>query len=366
MAAVHFAPSGPDHDPFMQRARASLQAEREALFDRVPVIGVDRPALGPGFVLDTATITGAGGSGERDSSSWVTLGWGDRVASDGPFIAIRTAVTTSPDGALDLSLSDLLADERDRLFDSGGADEPDPDDVRTEPGLLAIAGHGLPTRLRFEDVLWAARCALPGELAPTGVPDGSRAAVSVVARGIEPGGLQLGLVHDVAPLWLAHERWLSDEAERFALRPPPEPIQTEGISAHQALVELAITQARERRDALARGERPRRRHPRRSVEDWERSWEAAVQAQMRLGSQPGDEANRSVSLLVNQLVELATSMSWWPRLGPDAVNESLRYAIFDSEVASRPAQLLWPAAFLDPTNARRAWQDAWQAWADRR
>jgi hypothetical protein len=59
--------------------------------------------------------------------------------------------------------------------------------------------------------------------------------------------------------------------------------------------------------------------------------------------------------------ELAMSVQWWSDAGAAAIAESIRYTVFDSEVASRPAQLLWRKA-IDERGARADWLKEWERW----
>jgi hypothetical protein len=82
---------------------------------------------------------------------------------------------------------------------------------------------------------------------------------------------------------------------------------------------------------------------------------------MHYGNQPLAEASRSITMLVSQMRELAMSVQWWGDAGAAAIAESIRYTVFDSEVASRPAQLLWRTA-IDERGARADWLKEWERW----
>jgi hypothetical protein len=111
---------------------------------------------------------------------------------------------------------------------------------------------------------------------------------------------------------------------------------------------------------------------------------------MRLATQTRDQADKAVGSLVNHMIELADAAEWFsdPALRRAAIDESLRYVIFDSDVPSRPAQQAWQRSwdkrrhppFLDPQPAQEAVRvlaasferdraelvDAWRRWIDER
>ena len=82
---------------------------------------------------------------------------------------------------------------------------------------------------------------------------------------------------------------------------------------------------------------------------------------MRYGNQSLAEAHWSIMRLVSQMRELSMSVQWWGDAGAAAIAESIRYTVFDSEVASRPAQLLWRRAIGD-RGARADWLRVWERW----
>ena len=102
--------------------------------------------------------------------------------------------------------------------------------------------------------------------------------------------------------------------------------------------------------------------------------------QMHLAGQTRNEADDAVTLLVNQLLRLATTVTWWADHGQAAITESIRFTAFDSAVPSRPAQLVWLEIFtsshprrpasrqpaMPSLNPEAAWAEAWQAWQNKR
>jgi hypothetical protein len=262
-------------------------------------------------------------------------------------------------------LADLLADERDRLFDQAGVDEPEP--ARTdEAGVdLAIDAIRAPARIRREDGLWAAQLTLPGEL--RGDDRQRPTAVSVLARGIPSDALTLTVIADLSPLATAGDARYRARLEAARDRPRTEPVMPAGLEGHQALLAYVLSKPRPPR---------RRQPPRHRPEDHSLLWQSAVLGQMRLAGQTHEEADQAVTLLVNQLLRLAETVPWWDSDGADAITESIRYTVFDSDVASRPAQERWPAGFdqrlaLDPAAGRgqviadrptAQWLAAWDEW----
>ncbi len=152
-----------------------------------PVVGLAAPDL-PGWLV-------------ASESGSVTLGYGTASDPDGPYVSVRTSLAPA-------DLAGLLADERDRAFRHASVVEFPPETVRSEPGLLSVDGHGLPTRVRHDDALWGAAATVPHTLIP------GKRALAVVARGVPPSRLRFTLVYDLAPLWVARDEWLAALRER--------------------------------------------------------------------------------------------------------------------------------------------------------
>jgi hypothetical protein len=112
---------------------------------------------------------------------------------------------------------------------------------------------------------------------------------------------------------------------------------------------------------------------------------------MRLAGEDRDEANESVTALVNQMVSLSEAADWFPDspAGPADLEESIRFTVFESEVPSAPAQRTWRREWhrLDLSGppgtkarspedarlphqlrvqARDRWLDLWREWHARR
>jgi hypothetical protein len=336
----------------MSRRAASLRQ----VLQFAPVVGLRAPSLDG--QIGSWQISG-------DDLS-LTLVYGARNAGAGPYVEVRTHIGDPP---LLEPLADLLADERDRIFDQAGTDEPQP--VRTdEAGVdVAIDAIRAPARIRREDGLWAAQLTMPG-----GLPSRDRerpAAVSILARGLSTDAVTLTVIGDLSPLARAGEAGYRARLEAARDRPRPEPATPAGLEGHQALVAYLLSEP---------GPPRRRQPPRRRPQEHGALWQSAVLGQMRLAGQSHDEADHAVTLLVNQLLRLAETVPWWASDGDDAITESIRYTVFDSDVASRSAQVSWPGVFderlsLDPAAARRQaiadrpaeqWVAAWNEWQARR
>lgn len=97
---------------------------------------------------------------------------------------------------------------------------------------------------------------------------------------------------------------------------------------------------------------------------WAKQGRGAVGTQMRLARQDWPEASATVNSAVNQMVFLAIRAEWFRKdasLRQAAIDETIRYAIFRSDVPSRRAQEEWNRAGRHEEDAFLAWDD----WADR-
>lgn len=351
-----FAVPGGEPDPaHAERLQRMLVAGFERVAQWAPVVGLASPAL-------------AGRVGEWHTSGAarsLTLCYGSPTHAAGPYIEVRTDLGEHPPME---PLSEVLADERDRLFDHAGVDEPDPVEALSGHMTLPIDDTRQRARLRHEDNLWAVRTNLPNQ---TG--DASRqapAVVTVIGRGVAENEVTLTRVSDLYPFVEAAKVRLHAQMAAERARPRPVPQPPSGIEAHQQLIEHLLADARE----------PRRRHPRRPPDEYGRLWESAVLGQMHLARQSRQHANDEVSLMVNQIIQLADNAPWWEEDSAAAIAEIIRYTIFDSDVPSKTAQQAWRASFTaqrppSPPDAagfeqyvtarqraEKAWLEAWDAW----
>jgi hypothetical protein len=294
------------------------------------------------------------------------MSWGERWSRSGPMLYAWTARVPGDDevGPDEPELDEVLADERDRLYDHAGIDEPQPQTTDEVTAAPVIDDIPVPAVVRREDDLWAARAVVRRE-----DRDGQPVdlTVTVMGRGVSLEAVRLAPAGDLAPYLAGREEQQARLLQHLAsvAGPPPEELEippARGVEAYLALIEDSIASADASRRAAREGRC--RREPR----DWSdhegRLWEAAVRAQMRLATQTRDQADEAVGSLVNHMIELSEAADWFadPALRQPAIDESLRYVIFDSDVPSRPAQEAWQRAwarrrhppFLDPQPAQEA------------
>ena len=326
-------------------------------------------------------------SWERHNSELVlvVLAHGEHFAPEGPYVQVQTASAAA--GQRSSSLHDVIEDERDRLYEHAGIDEGEYRDlpVESEPWFTI---DGIPVRaaLRVEGRLWAARLSLGGPDCPLRSRGGEPVTLTVTGRGVTPDRVGLRTVEDLEPYAVGRqERLAALAARRSQRRGPSGPEQPEpvGLDAHRRLVEYSVQHALRVEAALESGHPPR--EPRSGREDDSALWESAVRQQMRLAGEERAAANDAVTALVNQMVQLARRVDWFPG-SPDAraaVEESIRYTVFDSEVASVDAQRAWRAQWSrhDFPSDRRGpdrrerqeqqieadaqWLGLWQNWRER-
>lgn len=385
-------PPGPEFDRLRQEMEEhSAHLERQLLAGPdFPVYGVLEPRLGDGVVAETAASDG--------HLDLVQLAWGGYAfGAPGPALAVRT-VSCAP-GCPVWELEDLaetLADERDRRADEGDVDVPEPTRVTHRRALLLVDGVEIGADVRFEDECWAALLELP----LTDDDQSVRLQVMVFAREVPLEQVRLGRVADLAP-YVRGARELMRETLDRARRLASEQVVPEdldlpvpqGFEAHRALIESSIADTLEMNRAARENRRPPRRPWRRADrEAYVRRWESATRAQMHLAGQDRLAANEAVTALVNQMIQLTIHADWFedPGSRAAAIEESIRWTVFDSEVPSRSAQEAWLATWtaeqstalrfaqlaedhdtirarLDArSEGRMNWLAAWTAWhADR-
>ena len=332
-------------------------------------------------LLDDPTLS----SWERhnDKLVKVVLTHGSLFTAEGPYVQVQSTLTGA--GHRTPTLQDVIEDERDRLFEHAGIDEGEGPElaVESEP-WIAVDGIPIRAALRGEGVLWAARFHVGGPDSPLRGRGGEPVTVTVTGRGIAPDRVALRTVEDLQPYAVGRQQRLADLAERReraqAAAPAPAAPEPAGLEAHRQLVEFSVQNALRIETAVRAGHEPR--FPRGSRSDRGDLWESAVRQQMRLAGEDRDAANEAVTALVNQMVKLAENASWFPGTedGRAAVEESIRYTVFDSEVPSASAQRVWhgdwhrrePGTF-DDARARvealaarermvESWLEQWQSW----
>ena len=314
----------------------------------------------------------------------VSLCHGSLFDPDGPYVEVQTHV--EEDGLSLYPLQEVIEDERDRLFTHAGIDEETGTDPaeESEP-WFTVDGIPVRARLRVEGKLWAARFAVGGPDSPLRGRGGDPVVLTVTARGVAPERVALRTVEELQPYALGRQQLLQALQDR---RRDPEPQVTErelpqvqGLEAHRRLIDHSVQESLRFEASLESGHKPRTpRGPNNHAE----LWESAVRQQMRLAGEDRAQADEAVAILVNQMTRLAFRADWFP--GTDdaraAVEESIRYTVFDSDVPSVGAQRAWQirlrwdpsvvaeAATEEERRRRMAerlaveanWLDQWNSW----
>jgi hypothetical protein len=200
--------------------------------------------------------------------------------------------------------------------------------------------------------------------------------VTVTGRGVSPDRVGLRTVEELEPYAYGRQEQLAAIAGHRAGGPPaPEPVApaTLGLDAHRRLIEYTVQDALRIEADLRSGHGLGRAH--RDRQDRGELWETAVRQQMRLAGEDRDAANAAVTALVNQMIRLAEQADWFPGTedAEAAVEESIRYTVFDSEVPSLDAQRAWRAAWSAQSAsgaeaqpvAGGQWLDSWRHWRAR-
>ncbi len=348
---------------------------RRLLRQPVPfaVMGLSHPALTPSRLVD---VVDSGGQVNR-----LLLGYGDALGSAGRFVL---TISGPPERPLD-DLADLIAAEATRLGEEVTQDPPTAPELTPAgglrlnipmeaDGLIVVEGLPVPAHLRRQGRLWAAHITTsPGRV------------VTVLARGVDPGTLQLSEIADLRPYvnaWEEHQL----KAMAAAAFMTPDQVDSEvpahGLDAHIALVRSWLN---------VRLEEPAGRDtpdlgivgPGQGSPEQGQRWDAAVRTQVHYAKQDAPEAEAAVAAMVNQALHLAERASWFSdrALVVRAIEEMARYTVFDSDVPSRRAQEWWGRVWTltttplpdDAALARErhrefsatesVWLTAWERWA---
>ena len=286
----------------------------------------------------------------------VVLAHGSWFSAEGPYVAVQTLASAggADHGGL-FDLREVVEDERDRIFARIGLDEGEAPDLVVESEIwIAVDGTPVRAALRSEGRLWAARLTLGG--AGGGPGSGARGdavaagrepvTVTVTGRGLPPERVRLRTVDQLEPYALGQQRQLAQLRVRRGDRPhvrdrelPP----VQGLEGHRELIGRGVRDALRTEAALRAGRAPRQ--PRSEPRDRGELWERTVRQQMRLAGEDHQTANEAVTALVNQMIGLAEGADWFPDsdAAGAAVEESIRFTVFDSEVSSIEAQRAWQA-----------------------
>lgn len=363
--------AGASDDPLMRAAlveqvRVSLQVRPP-----YPILGLSNPALTPSRLVDLDDVEG------RIVS--LSLGYGETESSAGRYVLITSGVPGRP---LE-DLAELLAAEAQRVGDDVTQDPPTAPELTPAgglrlnipmevDGLIVVDGLPVPAHLRRQGRVWAAHITVsPGRV------------VTVVARGVDPGTLQLSELADLRPYvkaWEEHQ--LKQVAAAAFMSPQRSTVEApaQGLDAHVALVRAWLTpRPGPGRGAEAGTVRRESGSPNHAL-----LWDDAVRMQAHYAKQSPQDADDAVASMVNQAVRLAERAPWFgdARRVERAVEEMARYTVFDSDVLSRRAQEWWGRVWTlstsalptDPDEARErirertatetVWVTAWDRWAD--
>jgi hypothetical protein len=298
------------------------------------VVGCSTPRLRPRALGEAAW--------SEDRCYLVEVVYGRYRTAAGPLLAVRSALVAS-DEQDEENLADVLADERDRLFEHAGIDEPDPDHAVERSAALIIDGATVPATTRTEGALWAARARI--DAGSTGRPG---LVVTVVSRGLSIEQLELATITNLAPYLRGRRTMLAgfvfSEIRRWR-RPRRRKTPATAEVAHRALIEHSVAQSERLWEALSAGRRPR---PSRQPEPEEDRWETAVLAQMTARHQGRADANDAVTIMVNHMTHLAEKAAWFkerPALRAAAIDDTIRFTAHDEPVASLAAQRAWLEAW---------------------
>jgi hypothetical protein len=363
----HLTDNGGSFDPgdiWRSLARADLQSLGGRGF---PLYGPASPRL------ERPTL--ASWDRRNDALVSIVLSRGSLLSAEGPYVAVQTAMAGT--GRWEHPLEEVVEEERDRLFqhagiEEGGRGEPA---AESEP-WFPVDGTPVQGVLRAEGRLWAARIALGGPDSPLRGLAGPPVAVTITGRGIAPERVGLRTVEDLEPYAYGRQQQLAAIAEHRSGRSPvqePVPPAPLGLDAHRRLIEYTVQDALRIEADLRSGHGLGRVHGDR--QDRGELWETAVRQQMRLAGEDRDAANEAVTALVNQMIRLAEQADWFPGTedAKAAVEESIRYTVFDSEVPSLDAQHAWRAAWgaqLAPgaevhPEAGEQWLESWRSWRNK-
>jgi hypothetical protein len=383
MELVPGGPGGESADDLIRRMNARLDGLRGATpFD---VAGLLRPELLPGFLAE------AGSS--NDQWHAVCLFYGDGTRAGGPSISVRSAIQRRS-GAVEPDLVDLLAKERNRIFDHAGIDEPDPTAMpRRQATTLRIGDTAYPFDVHDEGDLWAARTELPFPK----VADDARLLVTLLARGQPIDAIDLVWVRDLSPFIDEREQFLASMIDRQrTVGPEPSDLDVvEGEDALRIIVDYCLEESNRSREERSSGRR--QNYPRSSGRRRHALWQAAARYQAEVWGQDEVQANEQVTSMINHLTRLNLDVPWFsnqPHSRESAIRETLAFTAHGESVASGPAQRAWltlwkmergranPSAFLSgrPVGAEHAatllagardleelrseWLGAWEQWID--
>ncbi len=351
----------PDRDEWIARLRERARLDADELVPRpgFAVYGLGAPSLRP-MALGTC---------ERSGRQWESIGltYGNGVAPVGPWVMVTSSIghAREPEAAL----FGAIDAEHARIADQNEEEPAEPPayaraelTVGDRPVSGVVARHG--------NVLAARLAAGP-------------VTVTIVSRGVELDQVRLAAVDDLEPYLRGRSEMIGQAVERRRNEPPPVLEQAEGMAAYRALVDASLDRHARLLAALRAGRTPRFT----TAEAAKRGalWQRAARElsdQAGIGKHAADDVIASV---VNQLTRLDEQAPWFTgdaRLRERAIDETLRHAVLDEPVPSRPAQQAWAryqavktslagrepdarfrAALTDLEPRSEDWLAAWAAWA---
>ncbi|MFC5666371.1 hypothetical protein ACFP3U_25820 [Kitasatospora misakiensis] len=309
---------------------------------------------------------------------WVEVGSGDWTSPAGPYVTVRTHRPGADRYEPLPELEDVVEDERDRVYEQLGVDEGDtPGRVRALREWITVDGRAHAVEVHEDRRgLWSG-AALPGCCPISGAEpvwagrfrvDGLT--VTVCGRGVPPGCVDLARIGDHEGYLRGRTALLRELAVRRGRCLPVERRElppVTGLETHRAVIAHGITEAAAVEARLRSGRPPRPLRGARA-EAGALRWEAAVRQQMRLASETRAEAVEAVTAMVEQLGRLSQLTHWvvGTAEGDAAVEESIRYSVFASEVASLPAQRAWQQVRRGEREehgmGEQLWLAAWEQW----
>ena len=167
--------------------------------------------------------------------------------------------------------------------------------------------------------------------------------VTIVSRGVELEQLRLVVVGDLEPYLRGRSEMIDQAVERRRNEPPPVLEPAEGMAAYRALVDASLVRHARLLAALRA-----HRTPRFSMGEAAKVGALWRRAARELSDQAGirkDAADDIVTSVVNQLISLDEQAPWFTgdaRLRERAIDETLRHAVLDEPVPSRPAAGMGP------------------------
>ncbi|MER6300974.1 hypothetical protein ABT247_15620 [Kitasatospora sp. NPDC001539] len=351
-----------DQEEFSRRTLAALD---------FPVYGVTAGPARCGEAL--AAFETCGGD-----LRWVEVQCGDWSSVAGPYVTVRTYRPGAEQGEPLPELEDVVEDERDRVYEQLGVDEGDgPGRVRALREWITVDGEPCAVEVHEDRPVAPvgtepARPVWAGRLRVGGLT------VTVCGRGVDPGGVELGVIADFERYLVGRTDLLRDLAARRARSVPVEERELPaviGLEAHRELIAQSIAETAAIEAQVRAGRTPRLPRGLRG-EACAVRWEAAVRQQMRLATETREEAAAAVTSMVNHLNRLSQQTHWLigTPAGEAAVEEVVRYTVFASAVASLPAQRAWEQLWRERPGgggagvweehrlAEQLWLSAWEQW----